>query len=279
MAMRNDSRADVLQAVGTLFHLGTTWELTDVDLLDRFISGEGELASAAFEVIVYRHGEMVFNVCRNALRDLHDAEDAFQATFLILARQARSIRKQSSMASWLFGVASRVAARARSDAARRRLVERTSAEMAAARESTADDHAGWALLHEAIASLPEKYRDPIVLCDLEGLTYQAAAERLGCPVGTVSVRLMRARARVRDRLLRRGELTAAGLPCEPSATREPRAVSPALIAATVQHASGFFSRIGPATGYIPIHVANHVEAVSLLKVGGIFVHKNECSDS
>ena len=79
-------------------------------------------------------------------------------------------------------------------------------EIAAARERMDEDHSASALLHEAIASLPEKYRDPIVLCDLEGLTYQAAAERLGCPVGTVSVRLMRARARIRDRLLRQGEI-------------------------------------------------------------------------
>ena len=108
--------------------MGTTSNLTDSDLLDRFISSEGEFASAAFEVIVNRHGPMVFDICRNVLRDLHDAEDAFQATFLILARQARSIRKRSSVASWLFGVASRVAARARSDAARRRSLERKSAE-------------------------------------------------------------------------------------------------------------------------------------------------------
>src|SRR4029079_5904500 len=126
---------------------------------------EGELASAAFEVIVNRHGEMVFSVCRNVLRELHDTEDAFQATFMMLARQARSIRKRSSVASWLFGVASRVAARARSEAARRRLLERISAQIAAGSDTRADDHAAWALLHEAIESLPEKYRGPIVLCD------------------------------------------------------------------------------------------------------------------
>ncbi len=259
--MRNDPETAVIQTVETLFRLGTTSNLTDADLLDRFVSSEPEFASAAFEVIVNRHGPMVFDICRKVLRDLHEAEDVFQATFLILARQARSIRKRGSVASWLFGVASRVAARARSDAAKRRFLERQLAENTAAREGRDEDHSAHALLHEAIASLPEKYRGPIVLCDLEGLTYQAAAERLGCPVGTVSVRLMRARARIRDRLLRQGELTRGELSSRPPADRESQRISQAMIAVTAQQALGFSSRVGPSLTSVPIPIAKLAEGV------------------
>ena len=127
------------QTVGTLFHLGTTGEWSDGDLLDRFISREDETRSAAFEVLVDRHGAMVLDVCRNVLRDAHDAEDAFQATFLILARQARSIRRRGSVGSWLFGVATRVASRARVEAARRRARERAFARDVAGRDPSNPD--------------------------------------------------------------------------------------------------------------------------------------------
>ncbi len=183
--MRNASKAVVVQTVGTLFRLGTTGEWSDGDLLDRLVSREDETRSAAFEVLVDRHGPMVLDVCRNVLRDDHEAEDAFQATFLILARQARSIRQRGSVGSWLFGVATRVASRARVDAARRRARERAFAQDAAARAPSNSDAAAKAALHEEIAQLPERYREPIVLCYLEGMSYQAAAERLGCLIGRI----------------------------------------------------------------------------------------------
>ncbi len=118
--MASASSSDVLKHLATLFHIGTAAGLTDGSLLDRFRNGPAEEAEAAFAVLVDRHGPMVLQVCRRILGDRHDAEDAAQATFLVLARQARAIRRMDSVASWLYGVAARIAARARRDAARRR---------------------------------------------------------------------------------------------------------------------------------------------------------------
>src|SRR5690349_12694538 len=106
-----------------LFNLGAVGMMTDAQLLDRFVSRRDEAAEAAFEELVIRHGPMVLRVCRSALHDAHDAEDAFQAVFLVLANRARSIHRRGSIASWLFGVARRVASRARRSAARRRALE------------------------------------------------------------------------------------------------------------------------------------------------------------
>ncbi len=145
-------------------------------------------------MLLERHGPMVLHVCRRILGDRHDAEDASQAVFLVLARQARSIRRTDSVASWLYGVAARVAARARLDAARRRLRERRGAEvMMSIRDVDHGDQDGaeaWSELYQELGRLPERFRLPILLCHLEGLTYEQAAERLGCPVRTVQSRLV-----------------------------------------------------------------------------------------
>src|SRR5207244_3435932 len=147
---------------------------------------------------------MVLGVCRKVLSNAHDAEDAFQATFLVLARKAGSVRKADSMASWLHGVARRVAIRARAEAARRRVYERRSAVLKAADlKSQGGSPEGWAELHQAIARLPERYREPVVLYYLEGLSTEEAALRLGCPHGTILSRLSRARERLRGQLERR----------------------------------------------------------------------------
>ena len=122
-ALASESFSAVLKHVATLFQIGTTAGLTDGSLLDRFCSGPADEAETAFAVLVERHGPMVMHVCRRILGDRHDAEDAAQATFLVLAQQARSIRRGDSVASWLYGVAVRVAARARRDAARRQVRE------------------------------------------------------------------------------------------------------------------------------------------------------------
>ena len=147
-------------------------------------------------MLVERHGPMVLHVCRRILGDRHDAEDAAQAVFLVLARQSRSIRRTDSVASWLYGVAARVAARARLDAARRRAARAPGAEAAMAiRDVDRDDRDGsetWPELYEELGRLPDRFRLPILLCHLEGLTYEQAARRLGCPVRTVQSRLARA---------------------------------------------------------------------------------------
>ncbi len=149
--------------IRALFQVGTTVGLTDEQLLARFVDSEGGTGELAFAELVARHGPMVLRVCRMILRDAHDAEDAFQATFLVLARQSRSIRERGSAASWLHGVA----LSARSAAARRRAHERRAAEIPM---PSADDP-GWNdfgdVLHQEIEQLPEKYRKAIVLCELE----------------------------------------------------------------------------------------------------------------
>lgn len=191
----------------TLWSLGSSAELPDSELLARYLLRRGDASEAAFRVIVERHGPMVFQVCRRLLGNADDAHDAAQAVFLILSRRARSIRRHDSLAPWLHGVARRVAARAR-----RRAVNRQKAETRAVADgarhrvgaSQSESIVDWEAVHAEVARLPEKYRAPIVLCYLEGLTYEAAAHQIGSPVGTVRVRLSRARERLRKRLERRG---------------------------------------------------------------------------
>lgn len=201
-----------------LFAAGALGGLTDGQLLDRFLRGgrDGDASSnagadagldaeAAFAAIVERQGAMVWQVCRSVLGDRHEAEDACQAVFLVLARRAGSIRRGESVASWLYGVARRVALRARRDASRRRELERRRLERLAAEEPTSPPPADpWPELYEELDHLPEPFRAAVVSCDLEGLTYEQAAILLGCPVGTIQSRLARGRARLRKRLERRG---------------------------------------------------------------------------
>jgi len=196
------------RALRTLFEVGTLTGLTDGQLLERFATGPGEGAERAFEALVERHGSMVLRACRGILRDDHDAMDAFQATFLVLARKGGTLWVRDSLGPWLHRVACRAAARARDGATRRRSAEIRLAGLSAA-EAGPDDrdrdrHEIAAILHEEVDRLPERYRAPIVLCDLEGQTSEEAARHLGCPVGTVGSRLSRGRARLRGRLVRRG---------------------------------------------------------------------------
>ena len=205
----------------------------------------------AFSALLSRHGAMVLRVCRGVLRDDHHAEDAFQATFLILASRARSIRQQVSVASWLFGVALRVATTERSRAARRMRHEQRRAMMNTESTATAlpDDEAV-RVLHQEIGLLPERYRSAVVLCYLEGLTHEAAAVRLGRPVGTVRSRLATARDRLRTRLTRRG-LAPAVIPAFTSpdeiATIVPAALEEATVRAAVEILVGKIAIAGVAS--------------------------------
>jgi RNA polymerase sigma factor (sigma-70 family) len=196
--------------IETLFEAGSMVGLTDRQLLDRFLAGES--AETAFEALVNRHGPVVRSVCRSMLRDPHEADDAFQATFLVLARRASAIRRRDAVGSWLYGVACRVAAHARGDAARRRLLVRYLAEQAAHEPPTVrQPNELVPEVLEEVERLPERYRAPIVLCYLEGQSQEQAARLLGCPLRTVQTRLQRAKARLRDRLIQRGLAPAAGL--------------------------------------------------------------------
>jgi RNA polymerase sigma factor (sigma-70 family) len=167
---------------------------------------------AAFEALVLRHGPMVMGVCRRVLLNPHDAEDAFQAAFLVLARKAPSIWVKGSLASWLYRIAIRIAVQSRSDAERRRRRESRAAESAGYREEepVGLDPDLVPVLHEEIDRLPERYRAPVILCYLEELTHEAAAHVLQCPIGTVHGRLSRARELLRRRLTRRGVALPAG---------------------------------------------------------------------
>jgi RNA polymerase sigma factor (sigma-70 family) len=192
-----------------LLGVGTNSALSDAELLDRFLIRWNNVSEDAFKSLLQRHGPMVLSVCSRILRDPQDSEDAFQATFLILATRAQSIRDQGSVASWLHGVALRVASQLRKRTGRRRTEEGRLTEKAsqlvdakATREEDASlDHEA---LHQEVQTLPRKYREVILLCYLQGITHEAAAQQLRCPVSTVGVRLMRARALLKAKLSRRG---------------------------------------------------------------------------
>ena len=173
----------------TLFGVGINGGLTDAQLLERFTSNRDETAELAFRALVERHGPMVLRVCRSVLRDAHEADDAFQATFLVLVRRARSLWVRDSLGPWLHQVAYRTALCARSAAARSRQRElRQSEVVASSAGDGARDDLG-AMLHEELGRLPAQYREAVVLCLMEGLTPEQAARHLNCPPGTVHSRL------------------------------------------------------------------------------------------
>jgi RNA polymerase sigma factor (sigma-70 family) len=198
----------------TLFEAGGPAARTDAELLARFLARRDAAGEHAFAALVGRHGRMVRGVCLGILRDPHDADDAFQAAFLVLARRAGSLRVGETLGPWLHAVALRVALAARSEQARRGRREAARLESdppRTAAEPPDDPRELAALVHEELGRLPSRYRDPLVLCDLEGRTYEQAAGALGWPVGTVKSRLSRGRARLRDRLTRRGVAPAVAL--------------------------------------------------------------------
>jgi RNA polymerase sigma factor (sigma-70 family) len=223
-------------------------DLSDRHLLERFISTRDE---AAFAALVQRHGPMVLGVCRRLLHDAHEAEDAFQATFLVLAHKARSIGRPELLGPWLYGVAVRTAGQAR-QAARRRSREREVAAMPAGDPSV---EVVWRelrqVLDEELGRLAQKYRVPLVLVYLEGKTTEEVARQLGCPKGTVLSRLARGRDRLRDRLVRRGvALSVWTLVTVLGEKAVPAALAEGAIEAAVRIAAG-----KAAAGAIPATVA------------------------
>ena len=182
---------------------------SDSMLLDRYLSGSEGDAEEAFRELMFRHGPMVLAVCRRALNGSHDAEDAFQATFLTLARKAATIRDHQYLAGWLCEVAHRIAVRSRGAGARRRAREAQVLAMSDAvrppdQENQATREEIRPLIQEEVHRLPEKYRTPVVLSYFEGKSNEEVAELLKWPVGTVKGRLSRARDLLRARLKRRG---------------------------------------------------------------------------
>ena len=249
--MAEGTKGSVEAGLRTLFEVGTVVGRSDGELLDLFLTTGGPAAELAFAALVEWHGPMVWRVCRDVLRESNDADDAFQATFLILARRARAIRKRSSLGPWLYGVALRVARSARGRAVRRRNREQLAAEPEREESMAGVDRLDAApILHEEVGRLPEKYRAPLVLCYFQGLTHDQAASQLGWPVGTVRSRLAKARDRLRPRLLRRGVAPSVAILAASGRPEAAAAVPAALISATVGMAVG-----AGAAGTVPAPVA------------------------
>jgi RNA polymerase sigma factor (sigma-70 family) len=210
---------------------------TDGQLLEDYvIRGDG----SALAALVRRHGPMVWGVCRRVLANHHDAEDAFQAAFLVLVRKASSIASRALVANWLYGVAYQTAMKARTTAAKRGVRERQVAEMPEPGVVDQDPwHDLWPLLDRELSLLPDRYRVPIVLCDLEGKTRKEAARLLRVPEGTVAGRLARARALLAKRLTRHGlALTGGTIAVVLARNVASAGVPPAVVSATIRAVGG-----------------------------------------
>jgi RNA polymerase sigma factor (sigma-70 family) len=249
--LSDDPLAPPFRAPGPLFLQRDPDEASDALLLDRFVE---QWDQAAFRELVVRHGSMVLGVCRRMLRDSHAAEDAFQATFLVLARKAGSVRKRESVGPWLYGVAQRVALEARGIACRRQPQLRVDPEVKEVDDDGLERAELHAALHEELGRLPEKYRAPLVLCYIEGLPHEAVARQLGWPLGTVRVRIARGRDQLRARLIRRGLTSASVLLALGLLPKTQAAVPLRLVEATVRAAARVAAGDKLPRGEIPARV-------------------------
>jgi RNA polymerase sigma factor (sigma-70 family) len=257
--MPNETGSPLLSFIRSLTVSRGHSELPDGELVKRFAVLREE---PAFVTLMHRHGPMVLGVCQSILREDQDAEDAFQATFLVLVRKARAIGKPASVASWLHGVALRLAMRVRAQAARRHAGERRAVPMPSGK---ADEEVVWRdlrpVLHEEVARLPERYRLPFVLCYLEGKTNEEVADFLGLPKGTVLSRLSRARARLRERLTRRGLALTSGLFAGLLAQNAASGAVPIALAEGTLRAALAFTSGSTAMGSIAASVLAHANGM------------------
>ncbi len=265
-------RSTILRQIDLAFNVGTVGDLSDAELVERFVARRGPTAEAAFTVLVHRHGPMVHRVCRAIVRDHHAAQDASQATFLVLARKAGSLRVGKSLGPWLHGVACRVAAKAKAAAARRRTHETRVAGMTPTLVSDERRDEIGPIIHEEVARLPDRYRAPLILCDLEGHTYEEAARVLGRPIGTIKSRLARGREHLRGRMIRRGvapvALASAGLlSAQPARSAAWAASIDALSRIAVQLAAGRATAdLVPTTVLVLMEGALKMMSLSRLKL-------------
>jgi RNA polymerase sigma factor (sigma-70 family) len=263
--MRVSYKGLVLRNLDCLFRHGTA-PSGDGALLDRFRSGGGE---SAFEALVARHGPMVLGVCRRLLDSPHDADDAFQATFLVLARKAARIRDPDRLGPWLYGVATRVATKAKTRAARHR--HEPLVECCARDRPDAEWSDVMPILDAELGRLPPKHRDVLVLCLIEGVSAEEASRRLGCPVGTVKSRLARGRQSLRARLVARG--IAPGVALAALSAKEALAspIRQTLIRATL--AAITTSAVAPGvvalTGGVTSNMLSRSTVTATVLVGGI----------
>ena len=231
--------------------------LPDADLLDRFAR---YAEHAAFDVLLRRHGPMVYGVCRRVLANAADADDAFQATFLVLVRKAGSLCRADRLGPWLYGVAFKVASKSRSRAARLAARQTEATDMIP--DPTPNQPDWLPVLDAELAALPAKYREPLVLCELQGASRADAAKSLGIPEGTLSSRLARGRDLLRRRLLKHGTLLpAGGLAALFSAAGVGRGSVPAsLLARTSELAAVVITGVAPA-GSVPAGAARLTDEV------------------
>jgi RNA polymerase sigma factor (sigma-70 family) len=260
--MPHASSQKVLRHLSTLFHCGAAGQLSDAELLERIVTGGAEEAEAAFAALVERHGAMVLGVCRRVLGNRDGADDAFQATFLVLAKKAAAIARREQLASWLHGVARRAALDARARAARRKAREtRLAAMLPAEPRDLAMASELRAILDEELGRLPERHRAALVLCELEGLTRRDAAIRLGISEGTLSSRLARAKMRLRNRLSQRGfALSATALAALLTQDAHAVVVSTALVESTIRVAT-LVATGSSLAGVVPTSVATLTRGV------------------
>jgi RNA polymerase sigma factor (sigma-70 family) len=240
-------------------------EVTDADLLERFAHRRDE---DAFTTLVHRHGPLVLGVCQRVLRPGPDAEDAFQATFLVLARKAGSIGQPERLGNWLYGVALRIAHKARAQAARRRARQQQVTDMPTSRHG---GEADWQDLREVlddeVERLPDKFRAPLVLCYMQGMTREEAAARLGWSAGAVKGMLERGRERLRSRLVRRGvTLSAGALAPMLSENALPAAVPVVLRDSTVKAAIAFAAGKATAAGSAAALAEGVLQAMFMYRV-------------
>ncbi|MCS7015647.1 MAG: sigma-70 family RNA polymerase sigma factor [Gemmatales bacterium] len=238
----------------------------DADLLQRFTEQADTLA---FAQLVQKYARLVWRICYRVLGHHQDAEDAFQATFLILATQARTIRKPEQLADWLHGVALRISWKARTMRQRRRRREAEAARWASDQSSTdVADGDAQALVHRELSKLPQHFRTVLVLCDLQGLTRQQAAQQLGLPEGTIASRLARGRALLARRLRQAGLPVAAGLLAVPIQDALAQ-VRPHVISATLELAgamlAGKTASYAGSTAYILAQ--NLLRSLTMMRVG------------
>src|SRR5262249_15597727 len=214
---------------------------------------------AAFELLLWRHGTMVWHVCRDVTRDLHAAEDAFQATFLALVRKASAIRSRESVGAWLYQVAYRAALRAQRGGRETTGIDLTTAPAELPDESAL--HELRPVIHEEVHRLPAKYRAPIILCYLEGLTHDEAARQLGWPKGTVAGRVARAREMLRKRLTRRGIVLSTALAALTLTPASASALVPATLVQSALRAGMLFAAGQSTAGVVSAHVLALSEGV------------------
>ncbi len=275
----------VLEPLRTLFTSGTAAGLPDGQLLERFASRQDHDAEAAFAALVSRHGPTIRSACRSLLADPNDADDAFQATFLVLARKARMIRRPELLGNWLYGTAHRTARTLKTRAARRLKHEAGEAAMARAGASSDPEEIPnqairreqAAVIHEELARLPRACRTVLILCDLEGRPHEQAAHLLRCSDRTLRRRLVRARHLLRVRLTRRGlaptaALLAAALHPEPASAAISQITVDATARAAIRFATEQTARTVPAAaaalaqGVITVMFRTKLQAIATASV-------------